>query len=160
MKSWLWPLAALLFCLIAAPAFAHGPSRQQTIESIDINLSPDKVWALIGNFDAYAKWVPGVASSAADKGNEVGSQRIIILNAPAQARATQSPSSILRTTPSSPPSPPAKPRSDWPSIVQRLAAATGYSPPMSNPATSPSSTRRIGVRSPGSKSARFFIALQ
>ncbi|WP_294535924.1 SRPBCC family protein [uncultured Rhodoblastus sp.] len=76
-------LATAVVCAaLAAPALAHGPTRQKLVETVEIDRPVDKVWAVIGNFDALAKWHPVVASSAADKGNEEGSTRILVLRAP------------------------------------------------------------------------------
>ena len=74
-------LAAAL-ALIATPSFAHGPTRQKIIETVEIDKPVDKVWAIVKDFDAFAKWHPAVASSKADKGNEVDSRRIVVLKAP------------------------------------------------------------------------------
>lgn len=73
---------AMSLCAPAAPALAHGPTRQKVAETVDINAPPSKVWAVIKNFDAIAKWHPAVASSPADKGDEVGSVRVLTLKAP------------------------------------------------------------------------------
>jgi hypothetical protein len=72
-------LAAVLLSLCLSAALAHGPVRQKTIEKITINASPTVVWEKIKNFDALKDWHPAVASSAADKGNSVGSARQIKL---------------------------------------------------------------------------------
>ncbi|HQR52557.1 MAG TPA: SRPBCC family protein [Burkholderiales bacterium] len=71
---------ALALCLgIATAANAHGPTRQKVTETITINASPQKVWDVIKDFDALAKWHPAVAKSPATKGNEVGSVRDLTL---------------------------------------------------------------------------------
>ncbi len=70
-------LAPLAFA--AAPAFAHGPTRQKVVETVTIDVPAAKVWAIIGDFDALKNWHPAVASSAADKGNEEGSVRQVKL---------------------------------------------------------------------------------
>lgn len=76
-------LAAAVVCaVVAAPARAHGPTRQKLVETVEIDKPVDKVWAVIENFDALAKWHPAVASSVADKGNEEGSTRVLVLKAP------------------------------------------------------------------------------
>lgn len=66
----------------ALPAYAHGPTRQKASQTVDIARTPDQVWAVIAQFDAIAKWHPIVASSPADRGNEVGSKRTLTLKAP------------------------------------------------------------------------------
>ena len=59
----------------AAPAAAHGPTRQKVVEKISIDAPADKVWATIKNFDALKNWHPAVEASPADKGNAEGSVR-------------------------------------------------------------------------------------
>lgn len=71
MKGWFWPIVAACLCLSLAPASAHGPSRNKIVETVDIDRPVDKVWAIVKDFDGLAKWHPAVASSVADKGNEV-----------------------------------------------------------------------------------------
>ncbi len=76
-----WGAAAVVaFCVFAAEA--HGPTRQKIVETVDIDRPVDKVWAIVRDFDSIAKWHPAVASSNADKGNEVESVRTLILKAP------------------------------------------------------------------------------
>lgn len=60
-------------------AAAHGPTRQKASEAVEIAAPPDKVWAVVGNFDSLKDWHPAVASSTADKGNETGSMRTVEL---------------------------------------------------------------------------------
>ncbi len=63
--------------ILASPlAFAHGPTRQKVVESIDIDAPAEKCWALVGDFAAgWPKWHPAIEASSADKGNTVGSIR-------------------------------------------------------------------------------------
>jgi carbon monoxide dehydrogenase subunit G len=68
-------LALALLAGLAAPAVAHGPTRQKVIEKISIDAPAAAVWARIKNFDALKDWHPAIAESPADKGNEVGSVR-------------------------------------------------------------------------------------
>ncbi len=72
-------LALAALSLAAAPAFAHGPTRQKVVETVTINAPAARVWSLIGNFDALKNWHPAVAESPADKGNEEGSVRQVKL---------------------------------------------------------------------------------
>ncbi len=69
---------ALVLCLFSAVAYAHGPVRQKTQESITINAPADKVWAIIKNFDDLS-WLPPVASVSAKGGNEDGATRVLHL---------------------------------------------------------------------------------
>ena len=70
-----------LLALLAVPLAgkAHGPTRQKVTESITIDAPAATVWARIQDFDALRNWHPAVAESAADKGNEVGSVRVVKL---------------------------------------------------------------------------------
>ena len=54
--------------LVPGVAQAHGPSRQKVIEKIEINASPEKVWAVIGNFGDMG-WLPIVDKTEATGGN-------------------------------------------------------------------------------------------
>ena len=62
MKNFLKLLATTLL-VVPMIATAHGPSRQKVVESVTINASPEKVWALVKDFGALEKWHPAVAST-------------------------------------------------------------------------------------------------
>ncbi|WP_040489977.1 SRPBCC family protein [Fulvimarina pelagi] len=62
--------------VIPSLAFAHGPTRQKTSESIEINAAPEQVWAVLGDF-ADMSWHPRVESVEASDGNNKGSIRTI-----------------------------------------------------------------------------------
>jgi uncharacterized protein YndB with AHSA1/START domain len=62
-----------------AMSAAHGPTRQKVVEQVTIEAPPTTVWARIHNFDALKDWHPAIAESAADKGNEEGSVRLLKL---------------------------------------------------------------------------------
>ena len=70
-------VTAAAFTLCAATAFAA-----EVTQSISTTAKPKAVWAIIGQFDGIAGWLPGATSSPADKGNTVGSVRVITLGAP------------------------------------------------------------------------------
>lgn len=89
MKRWAWAIVALCLGLGVAQAWAHSASRQKIVETIDVAAPVDKVWAIVKDFDALAKWHPGVASSAADKGNAAGSVRIVVLKAPGDPKIVE-----------------------------------------------------------------------
>lgn len=57
-------LSIALAAMMAIPmmASAHGPSRQKVIETIVIDASPEKVWAIVGDFAGLDKWLPPVAA--------------------------------------------------------------------------------------------------
>ncbi len=58
-------------------------------ESVTTAAAPAKVWGMIGKFDSIATWLPGAESSPADKGNAVGSVRVITLKAPGSPTVTE-----------------------------------------------------------------------
>lgn len=62
MKKFLSLIAA---ALVAVPmlASAHGPTRQQVVETITINAAPEKVWAVVKDFGGLHNWHPAVAST-------------------------------------------------------------------------------------------------
>ena len=69
------PLNALW---LAQGAFAHGPTRQKTVVTIEINAPPDKVWAIIGNFQDMS-WHPAVQKTEGKGGNGDGATRVLTL---------------------------------------------------------------------------------
>ncbi len=75
LRSLRWLTGLALAAAVAAPANAHGPTRQKVTETVTINAPADKVWGIVKDFDALKNWHPDVAESPADKGNEVGSVR-------------------------------------------------------------------------------------
>lgn len=62
--------------LVASSALAHGPTRQKVDESVVINASPEKIWAVIQNFHDMS-WDPDVASTDGDGDNTVNSMRTL-----------------------------------------------------------------------------------
>lgn len=75
-------IAATIFGLVplalTGAAWAHGPSRQKVVQSVEINAPADKVWAVIGNFQD-ASWIPAVAKTEGKGGNDVGATRTLTL---------------------------------------------------------------------------------
>jgi hypothetical protein len=70
---------AFWFCLVAVYPFAasaHGPTRQKTVETIEINAPVDKVWAAVGNFQDMS-WHPAIAKTEGTGGNDVGATRTL-----------------------------------------------------------------------------------
>lgn len=65
--------------LILQPAHAHGPTPQKAEEKISIAAPPDKVWAVIKDFAAFAEWNPAVTKCVAEGGNVAGATRVITL---------------------------------------------------------------------------------
>ena len=61
----------ILFGLFLLPAItsAHGPSRQKMAKEIEINATPEKVWAIISDFCAIKLWLPPVTECESDGTN-------------------------------------------------------------------------------------------
>ena len=57
MKKLLVVLFALTFSILAV---AHGPTPQKVQKTVTIAASPDKVWAVVKDFDNGNKWLPFV----------------------------------------------------------------------------------------------------
>lgn len=73
-------LAALL---LATAAEAHGPTRQKTTQSVEINAPLDKVWAAIGNFQDMS-WNPAVTKTTGTGGNGDNATRSVFLKSGGQ----------------------------------------------------------------------------
>jgi uncharacterized protein YndB with AHSA1/START domain len=71
----------LLLLVVTTPALAHGPSRQKVTKDVTINAPAAKVWGIIADFCAIAKWHPAIASCKNSKGNIVGAQRTLRVGA-------------------------------------------------------------------------------
>lgn len=70
--------AAVAVIALAGAAHAHGPTRQKTTQTIDINAPADKVWAVVGNFQD-ASWIPVVEKTEGTGGNDKGATRKLTL---------------------------------------------------------------------------------
>jgi hypothetical protein len=75
---------ATLACFVS-----HAALAIEVTQTVSTSASPDKVWSLIGDFSGIAKWLPPAASSPADKGNGLGSVRVITLKAPGNPTVTE-----------------------------------------------------------------------
>ena len=82
-------LSVLTASAVFAAAFSHAAIAIEVSETVTTTAAPAKVWAQIGKFDAIATWLPGVESSPADKGDAVGSVRVITLKAPGSPTVTE-----------------------------------------------------------------------
>ncbi len=67
-----------VLALFPVAASAHGPSRQKVTETVEINAPPDKVWAVIGNFQDMS-WHPAVAKVEGQGGNDANATRTLTL---------------------------------------------------------------------------------
>lgn len=77
MKKALFILMASMLLFVQS-SWAHGPTRQKLVETIDINASPDAVWALIKDFSNMS-WHPAVAGTQGSGGTEKGATRELTL---------------------------------------------------------------------------------
>ncbi|CAX24178.1 Conserved MxaD-like protein precursor of unknown function [Methylorubrum extorquens DM4] len=60
LKRIAWLAAATLVVTTVGTQAQHAPTRRKIVESVTIDASPDKVWAVIGN-PADAGWIENVA---------------------------------------------------------------------------------------------------
>ena len=70
--------AAALVVGVAGVATAHGPTRQKLEKTVEINAAPDKVWAVVGNFQDMS-WHPAIEKTEGSGGNEKGAKRKLTL---------------------------------------------------------------------------------
>lgn len=79
LKTTLARLALVaLLPLAASSAFAHGPTRQKVVQSIEINAPADKVWAAISTFQDMS-WHPAIAKTEGSGDNAIGAKRTLTL---------------------------------------------------------------------------------
>lgn len=76
--------AAAVLIMTTQLAFAHGPTRQKVVETIQINASAADVWALIGDFGAADQWLPMVEGIESEGANEKGATRTLLLGGDAR----------------------------------------------------------------------------
>ena len=69
---------AAAFALVSFGAQAHGPTRKKVEETVEINAAPDKVWAVISNFQDMS-WLPPVEKTEGKGGNEIKATRTLTL---------------------------------------------------------------------------------
>ncbi len=62
----------------ADQASAHGPTRQKITKTIEINAPPEKVWAVVQNFNDMS-WHPAVEKTEGKGGNEIDATRVLVL---------------------------------------------------------------------------------
>ena len=68
----------LALSIASFTASAHGPTRQKVTKKIEINASPEKVWAALKNFDNM-NWLPVVEKTTGKGGNAIDATRQLIL---------------------------------------------------------------------------------
>lgn len=74
----LLPLPALFEPIAIQKASAHGPTRQKVTKTIEINASPEKVWAVVSNFQDMG-WHPAVEKTEGKGGNAIDATRVLFL---------------------------------------------------------------------------------
>lgn len=65
-----------LTAMVPVKAWAHGPTRQKVVETVEINAPVDKVWAVLGNFQDMS-WHPAFVKTEGTGGNDVNATRIL-----------------------------------------------------------------------------------
>ena len=77
MKSILPLLATAAF--LSPPAFAAEANELSASQTIHINASAETVWAIVGNFDGQARWLPLIEKSkiVAGTNNTIGAIRLV-----------------------------------------------------------------------------------
>lgn len=71
-------LVVAAFVAYAGIASAHGPTRKKVVMTREIAAPPEKVWALIKNFQDMS-WHPAVTATVGEGGNEPGASRTLTL---------------------------------------------------------------------------------
>jgi carbon monoxide dehydrogenase subunit G len=71
-------LGIALAALVPLAATAHGPTRKRTNEAVEINAPPERVWAMIGDFQDMG-WHPAVEKTEGRGGNAVDATRRLTL---------------------------------------------------------------------------------
>lgn len=71
-------LAPLALVLTIGSALAHGSDRIKAIETVEIPLAPDAVWAVVGNFHDMS-WDPAITKTEGAGGNTLQSFRTLTL---------------------------------------------------------------------------------
>jgi len=69
---------SLVLFFFSAVATAHGPVRGKLTLTLLIDAPADKVWDKISDYGDMS-WLPAIASSSADNGNNKGSVRVLTL---------------------------------------------------------------------------------
>ena len=64
--------------LLSLPASAHGPTRKKVSETVTISAAPERVWAVIGNFQDMS-WHPAIEKTEGKGGNGPEATRTLTL---------------------------------------------------------------------------------
>lgn len=80
LSTWVLTAAGMLAASVAIDASAHSASRQKLVQSTEIHASAEQVWALVGNYNAWQRWLPMVETTRdAGDGRTPGALRTLIL---------------------------------------------------------------------------------
>jgi hypothetical protein len=72
--------AGLAFATLTLDAGAHSASRQKLVLVKEIHASADAVWSLVGNYNAWERWLPMVETTRdAGDGKSPGALRTLVL---------------------------------------------------------------------------------
>lgn len=71
-------LFTLITTLAVKEVAAHGPTRQKVTKTVTINAAPEKVWAVIQNFDDF-NWHALVEKTTGKGGNAIDATRVLHL---------------------------------------------------------------------------------
>ena len=72
----------LLLCAASAPhnAAAHSASRQKVVTSMPVHASAERVWALVGDYNHWERWLPMVETTRdAGDGRSPDAPRTLVL---------------------------------------------------------------------------------
>jgi hypothetical protein len=78
MKRLLTLIAAAILAQADA-ADAHGPTRKEVTETLEIAAAPDAVWNIVKDFGKPQAWMPMVAAASETGGNDSGASRELTL---------------------------------------------------------------------------------
>ena len=79
-RRWLTLGLALLAASVSIDAAAHSASRQKLVQSIAVHASAERVWALVGDYNNWQRWLPMVErTDEAGDGTSAGALRTLVL---------------------------------------------------------------------------------
>ena len=79
-RNWLAAGAGVLAATMVIDAAAHSASRQKLVLSTPIHASAEQVWALVGDFNHWQRWLPAVETTLnAGDGKSEEAPRTLVL---------------------------------------------------------------------------------
>jgi mxaD protein len=67
-----------LALMLSPVIMAHGPTPQKIVETVEIAVPVERVWALAGDFGGLAQWNSALKSSESSNGNQPGARRTLV----------------------------------------------------------------------------------